>query len=151
MDIVYHYMLVEVVCGQINKGGNFMRSLIFFGLVVIHLLVVYFLVRDMKNKNALLGIAAASISVYTVLKFMSRGFINNANVEFFANFPLTLLILIMYIPIILGAFNKFRNYTSSKNTTLSKNQILLGVTVSLLVFVGMFFLAIWQNIFLYWW
>lgn len=128
-----------------------MRSLIFFGLVVIHLLVVYFLVRDMKNKNALLGIAAASISVYTVLKFMSRGFINNSNVEFFANFPLTLLILIMYVPIILGGFNKFRNYTSSKNFTLSKDQIILSVVISLLVFVGMVFLAIWQNIFLYWW
>ena len=128
-----------------------MRSLIFFGLVVIHLLVVYFLVRDMKNKNALLGIAAASISVYTVLKFMSRGFINNSNVEFFANFPLTLLILIMYIPIILGGFNKFRNYTSSKNFTLSKDQLILSVVISLLVFVGMVFLAIWQNIFLYWW
>lgn len=128
-----------------------MRSLIFFGLVVIHLLVVYFLVRDMKNKNALLGIAAASISVYTVLKFMSRGFINNSNVEFFANFPLTLLILIMYIPIILGGFNKFRNYTSSKNFTLSRDQIILSVVISLLVFVGMVFLAIWQNIFLYWW
>lgn len=128
-----------------------MRSLIFFGLIVIHLLVVYFLVRDMKNKNALLGIAAASISVYTVLKFMSRGFINNSNVEFFANFPLTLLILIMYIPIILGVFNKFRIYTSSKNFTLSKDQIILSVVISLLVFVGMVFLAIWQNIFLYWW
>lgn len=128
-----------------------MRSLIFFGLVMIHLLVVYFLVRQMKNKNALLGIAAASISVYTVLKYIGRGFINNSNVEFFANFPLTLLILIMYVPVILGVYNRFDNYVNQKGTTISDNQVWLSIVISLLVFVGMIFVAIWQNTFLYWW
>ena len=128
-----------------------MRILIYFGVVILHLIIVFLLVNNMKNRNTLLIITAGSFTLFTILKFIDWSFIRYSSFEFFVDFPLTLLILIMYIPVILGVYNRFDNYVNQKGTTISDNQVWLSIVISLLVFVGMIFVAIWQNTFLYWW